>query len=62
MAIYHCSTKTIGRTSGRSAVAASAYRSGSELHDERTETTHDFTKRAVWLILKLYRILRTDRP
>ena len=45
MAIYHCSTKTIGRTSGRSAVAASAYRSGSELHDERTETTHDFTKK-----------------
>ena len=26
-------------------MAASAYRSGSELHDERTETTHDFTKK-----------------
>ncbi len=28
MAIYHLSVKIIGRSSGRSAVAAAAYRSG----------------------------------
>lgn len=45
MAIYHCTTKTINRSSGRTAVAASAYRSGGKLKDERTGLTHDFTKK-----------------
>lgn len=45
MAIYHCSTKTINRSKGRSAVAASAYRAGEKLQDERTGLTHDFTKK-----------------
>lgn len=31
MAIYHLSVKIIGRNSGRSAVAAAAYRSGDTL-------------------------------
>lgn len=39
MAIYHLSVKIIGRGSGRSAVAASAYRSGEKINE------HDYTKK-----------------
>lgn len=46
MAIYHLSIKIIGRSSGRSAVASSAYRSGSKLYDEQTGLSHDFTKKS----------------
>ena len=45
MAIYHCSTKTVNRSSGRTAVASMAYRAGEKLTDERTGLTHDFTKK-----------------
>lgn len=45
MAIYHCSTKPISRGKGRSATAASAYRSGSKIHDKRTGDVHDYTKK-----------------
>ena len=45
MAIYHCSTKTVNRSSGRTAVASSAYRAGEKLKDERKGLTHDFTKK-----------------
>lgn len=45
MAIYHASTKPIARSSGRSAVAAAAYRSGQELTDERTGLVHDYTRK-----------------
>jgi hypothetical protein len=45
MAIYHCSTKTVNRSSGRTAVASSAYRAGEKLKDERTGLTHDFTRK-----------------
>jgi ATP-dependent exoDNAse (exonuclease V) alpha subunit len=38
--------KVIGRSAGRSAVAAAAYRAGECLHDERTQTTHDYTRRS----------------
>ena len=37
VAIYHFSAKIISRSTGRSAVAAAAYRSASRLFDERTE-------------------------
>ncbi|MED4284256.1 MobQ family relaxase [Priestia megaterium] len=37
MAIYHLSMQIISRSKGQSAVAASAYRSGEKLHDERTD-------------------------
>ena len=47
MAIYHCSTKTINRSSGRTAVASSAYRSGEKLVDERTGLTHIALGRAI---------------
>ena len=43
MAIYHFSAKVISRATGRSAVAAAAYRSASELQDDRLERAHDFT-------------------
>ena len=46
MAIYHFSAKVIGRSTGRSAVAAAAYRSASELLDERLDRTHDYTAKA----------------
>jgi hypothetical protein len=45
MAIYHCSTKTVNRSSGRTAVASAAYRAGEKLEDERTGLTHDFTRK-----------------
>lgn len=46
MAIYHFSAKVISRGTGRSAVAAAAYRAGSELHDERLDRSHDFSAKA----------------
>ena len=45
MAIYHCTTKTVNRSSGRTAVASIAYRAGEKLKDERTGLTHDFTRK-----------------
>ncbi|MCH9782273.1 MAG: Ti-type conjugative transfer relaxase TraA [Gammaproteobacteria bacterium] len=45
MAIYHLNTHTIGRSAGHSAVAASAYRSGSKMTDERTGEVFDFTRK-----------------
>ncbi|WP_346799485.1 MobQ family relaxase (plasmid) [Halomonas sp. Bachu 37] len=45
MAIFSLSTKPISRSGGRSAVAASAYRSGAELVDHRTGVVHDYTRR-----------------
>ena len=45
MAIYHASTKPIARSAGRSAVAAAAYRAGTELVDARTGLVHDYTRK-----------------
>jgi Ti-type conjugative transfer relaxase TraA len=48
MAIYHFSVQVIGRAAGRSAVAASAYRSASRLRDDRLGRDQDFSaKRGV---------------
>ena len=46
MAIYHFSAKVISRQSGASAVASAAYRSASELHDDRLNRNHDFSNKA----------------
>ena len=46
MALYHFSAKVIGRSQGRSAVAAAAYRSASKLLDEHLDRTHDYTAKA----------------
>lgn len=45
MAVYHLSVKPISRGSGRSAVAAAAYRSGERLTNERDGQTHDYSRR-----------------
>ncbi|SKA39262.1 Ti-type conjugative transfer relaxase TraA [Consotaella salsifontis] len=45
MAIYHCSMKPVSRSSGRSAVASAAYRSGQCLVNERDGLVHDFSRR-----------------
>lgn len=45
MAIYHSTTKIIGRSSGRSAVAAAAYRSGEELTNEKDGLVHDYSRK-----------------
>lgn len=45
MAIYHCSVKIISRSSGRSSVAAAAYRSGEKLYNQREGIEHDFTRK-----------------
>jgi Ti-type conjugative transfer relaxase TraA len=46
MAIYHFSAKVVSRANGSSAVAAAAYRSASELHDDRLGRDHDFSNKA----------------
>ena len=46
MAIYHCTTKPLSRSAGRSSVAAAAYRSGQSLTDDRTGMVHDYTKKS----------------
>jgi Ti-type conjugative transfer relaxase TraA len=46
LAIYHASMKSISRTSGRSAVAAAAYRSGESLLNERDGLVHDYERRS----------------
>ena len=45
MAIYHFSIKNIGRSNGRSAVAAAAYRSGEKLVDSIYGKEQDYTKK-----------------
>jgi hypothetical protein len=45
MAIYHYSVKAINRSSGRSSVAAAAYRAGEKLLDERTGTVYDYERK-----------------
>ncbi len=45
MAIYHMSAKVIGRSSGRSATASAAYRSGEVIADSRTGEVHDYQQR-----------------
>lgn len=45
MAQYRFSAQVIGRSSGRSSVAAAAYRAGVSLADERTGLVHDFSRR-----------------
>lgn len=45
MAIYHLSVKTISRSDGRSSTAASAYRAGVSITDQRTGEVHDYTRR-----------------
>jgi ATP-dependent exoDNAse (exonuclease V) alpha subunit len=45
MAIFHLNLSSISRAKGRTATAASAYRSGEKITDDRTGLTFDYTKR-----------------
>jgi Ti-type conjugative transfer relaxase TraA len=45
MAIYHLSAKIISRKHGQSVVASAAYRSASEIHDERLDLNFNYTKK-----------------
>ena len=45
MAIHHLSVKPVRRSTGRSAVAAAAYRAGALLRDARTGLSHDFRRK-----------------
>jgi hypothetical protein len=42
---FHCAIEPMGRSQGRSAVAAAAYRFGISLHDERYAITHDYSRK-----------------
>lgn len=46
MAIYHCSIKIISRGKGQTAIASSAYRSGTKLLNEETGEVHDFNRKS----------------
>ena len=43
MAIYHCSVKTIGRSSGSSIVNSASYRSAEKLYDERLGQSFNYS-------------------
>lgn len=45
MAIYHCQIKPLSRATGRSAVAAAAYRAGAKLTDERTGQVANYERK-----------------
>ena len=45
MAIYHLSIKTVGRSQGRSATAAAAYRSGEKIADRTSGQVFDYTRK-----------------
>jgi len=45
MASYHLSASIIGRSEGRSAIAAAAYRSGTTMTDPATGKTHDYRRK-----------------
>jgi hypothetical protein len=45
VAIYHFNAKVIGRSGGRSATSAAAYRAGARIRDARTGVVFDYTRR-----------------
>ena len=45
MAIYHCSIKIIGRSTGRSATSTAAYRAGVKIYDDELGETFDYSKK-----------------
>jgi ATP-dependent exoDNAse (exonuclease V) alpha subunit len=47
MSIFHLTVRSVSRASGRSAVAAAAYRAGERLTNDRDGRTHDYTSKPV---------------
>jgi hypothetical protein len=45
LAIFHLSAKVIGRSGGRSSVAAAAYRTAGRLRDDRQGIEHDYSRK-----------------
>jgi hypothetical protein len=45
MSIFRLQIGTIGRSVGRSATAAAAYRAGERIRDQRTNSVHDYSRR-----------------
>jgi hypothetical protein len=45
VAIYFMNAQVIGRSAGRTATGAAAYRAGERIYDERTGQTFDYTRR-----------------
>lgn len=60
MAIYHFSVKTISRSAGRTATAAAAYRSATDITDERTGEVHTYRHKKG--VVESAIILPTDAP
>ena len=46
MAVYRCEARVLGRSRGRSATAASAYRAGERVADARSGDIHDYSRRS----------------
>jgi hypothetical protein len=46
VAIFRCEVKSISRAKGRSVTAAAAYRSAEKLHDDRSDQTHNYSRRS----------------
>lgn len=46
MAMFHLSTKTISRKTGRTATASAAYRAGEKIECQRTGLVHDYTRKS----------------
>lgn len=57
---YHCSVKSVGRSNGRSIVAAAAYRAGEQLMDERTGQIADYRARGG--VLDSFIVTPADAP
>ena len=60
MAIYHLSVKTVSRSTGRSAVAAAAYRARERIVDERTGQVHNYTRKQDVISAEI--VLPVDAP
>ena len=55
MAIYHLHVDMVRRSSGRSSVAAAAYRSAEKLHSNHDSMTHDYSSKSSAVNASAYR-------
>lgn len=61
MAIFHLEIRPVSRSSGRTATAAAAYRSGERIRDERTGALYNHSKRDDVLHKEIFLPSRLDR-
>ncbi len=62
MAIFHLQIKPVSRSSGRTATAAAAYRSGERIRDERTGALYNHSERDDVLHKEIFLPSQLDRP